>query len=275
MEADSVITTTTHTYLRLALAALRANVQRPATLAARGVGTALISLVEVIGIVLLLDRFGAIAGWRTAEVVVLVGLGACGQGLALTIGNRLEPDNISLLLRRGTFDQVLTRPVSPLGWVVASYVDIRQLGRLVAGVGMLVWAGHRAGVDWTAAHLAVAALAVACCAVTVFAILVAGAALTFYTVQASEVVNVALFGGPYLSGYPMQIYGSATRLMFTWVLPFGLTVYVPTLTLLGRAGPPGLGAGLLWLTPVGAGWVALLAWLAWRRAIRHYVGTGS
>ena len=36
MEADGVITTKAQTYLRLALAALRANVQRPATLAARG-----------------------------------------------------------------------------------------------------------------------------------------------------------------------------------------------------------------------------------------------
>ncbi len=270
-----MIANTAHAYLQLALASLRANVQRPATLAARGVGTALISLVEVIGIVLLLDRFGSIAGWHTADVVVLVGLGACGQGLALTVGNRLEPDNISLLLRRGTFDQVLTRPVSPLGWVVSSYVDIRQLGRLAAGVGMLVWAGQRAGVAWTPAHLAVAALAVGCCAVVVFALLVAGAALTFYTVQGSEVVNVALFGGPYLSGYPMQIYGSATRFVFTWVLPFALTVYVPALTLLGRAGPPDLGAGLLWLTPIGAGWVAFLARIAWRRAIRHYVGAGS
>lgn len=263
------------TYFQLALASLRASVQRPATLAGRGLGTGLISLVEAVGVVLLLDRFGSIGGWRAAEVVLLVGLGSCGQALALAVGSRLEPDNISLLLRMGTFDQVLTRPVSPLGWVMSSYVEIRYLGRLLAGIGMLVWAGHRAGVAWTSAHLAVAALAVACCAVVVFAILLAGAALTFYTVQGSEAVNVALFGGPYLSGYPMEIYGSATRFVFTWVLPFGLTVYVPTLTLLGRAGPPGLDAGLLWMTPLGAVWVAALTRIAWRCAIRHYVGAGS
>jgi ABC-2 type transport system permease protein len=263
------------TYLELTLASLRGNVQRPATLVVRAVGTGLISIVEMIGVVLLLDRFGSIGGWHASEVVLLVGLGACGQALALALGNRLEPDNISLLLRRGTFDQVLTRPVSPLGWVVSSYIDIRYAGRLLAGVGMLVWAGQRAGVAWTLPHLGVAALAIACCAVVVFAVLVAGAALTFYTVQGSEAVNVALFGGPYLSGYPMQIYGSAIRILFTWLLPFGLTVYVPALTLLGRAGPPGLDAGLLWMTPLAAAWTAALARIAWRQAIRHYVGAGS
>jgi ABC-2 type transport system permease protein len=263
------------TYLRLMLASLRSNIQRPATLLARCLGTGLISLVEVIGAVLLLDRFGTIGGWRAPEVVLLIGLASCGQGLALAVGSRLEPDNISLLLRRGSFDQVLTRPVSPLGWVVSSYVDLRQVGRLLAGAGTVAWAGDRAGVAWTPAHLGVAALAIACCAVVVFAVLVAGAALTFYTVQGSEAVNVALFGGPYLSGYPMDIYGSATRIVFTWLLPFALAVYVPALRLLGRDGPPGLGPGRLWLTPLATAWVVGLASIAWRRAIHHYVGAGS
>src|SRR6266511_593801 len=49
-----------------------------------------------------------------------------------------------------------------------------------------------AGIAWTPSHLAVAALAIACCAVVVFAVLVLGAALTFYTLQGSEAVNVVL-----------------------------------------------------------------------------------
>ena len=268
-------TTTASTYARLMLASLRAGMQHPATLAARGLGSGLMAFLEAIGVVLLLDRFGSIGGWRASEVVLLIGLGFCGQGLALAAGSRLQPDDISLLLRRGTFDQVLTRPVSALGWVVSSYIEIRYLGRLLAGIGMLGWAGHHAGVAWTAAHLAVAALAIASCAVVVFAVLMVGAALTFYTVQGSEAVNLALFGGPYLAGYPMEIYGSAMRLVFTWLLPFGLTVYVPALTLLGHTGPPGLTAGLLWATPLAATWAAALASIAWRQAIRHYVGTGS
>ena len=262
-------------YGALTMASLRSSVQRPATLVVRGIGSALVALCEAVGVVLLVDRFGSIAGWRTPEIIVLAGLVFTGQGLAQAVGNRLRPDDVSLMIRRGTFDQVLTRPISPLGFVLTGYVEIRLLGRFVAGVGLLAWAGRAAGIAWTPSHLAVAALAIACCAVVVFAVLVLGAALTFYTLQGSEAVNVVLDGGAYLTGYPMEIYGSALRALFTWVFPFALAVYVPALALLGRTGPRGLGTGLLWVAPLGSAWLAAVAWLAWRRAIRHYVGAGS
>jgi ABC-2 type transport system permease protein len=262
-------------YGALAMASLRSNVRRPVTLALRLVGSALVAICEAFGIVLLIDRFGSIAGWRAGQIIVLAALVFTGQGLANAVGNRLRPDDMSLVIRRGTFDQVLTRPVSPLGFVITSYVEVRFIGRSLAGVGLLVWAGHRAGVAWTPAHVAVAALAVACCAVTVFSVMVLGAALTFYTVQGSEAVAVVLDGGGYLVGFPMDVYGSAMRALFTWVFPFGLAVYVPALTLLGRHGPPGLGAGLLWVSPLAAAWLAVAAWLGWRRAVGHYVGAGS
>ncbi|HZD69204.1 MAG TPA: ABC-2 family transporter protein [Actinomycetes bacterium] len=263
------------TYAALTMASLRANVRRPATLMVRAVGSALVALCEAVGMVLLIDRFGSIAGWSTPEIIVLAALVFTGQGLAMAAGNRLRPEDVSLLLRRGTFDQVLTRPVSPLGFVITGYVEIRLLGRFAAGLGLLAWAGHAAGIAWTPAHLAVAALAILCCATVVFAVLVLGAALTFYTLQGSEAVNVVLDGGTYLTAYPMELYGSALRLLFTWVFPFALAVYVPALTLLGRTGPSGLGTGLLWVAPVGSAWMAAVAWLAWRRAIRHYIGAGS
>src|SRR6266540_2164334 len=262
-------------YGALTMASLRSSVQRPATLVVRGIGSALVALCEAVGVVLLVDRFGSIAGWRTPEIIVLAGLVFTGQGLAQAVGNRLRPDDVSLMIRRGTFDQVLTRPISPLGFVLTGYVEIRLLGRFVAGVGLLAWAGRAAGIAWTPSHLAVAALAIACCAVVVFAVLVLGAALTFYTLQGSEAVNVVLDGGAYLTGYPMEIYGSALRALFTWVFPFALAVYVPALALLGRTGPRGLGTGLLWVAPLGSAWLAAVAWLAWRRAIRHYVAAGA
>jgi ABC-2 type transport system permease protein len=262
-------------YGALTVASLRSNVRRSATLAVRCLGSAMVALCEAVGIVLLVDRFGSIAGWHTPEIMVLAGLVFTGQGLAQAVGNRLRSEDISLLIRRGTFDQVLTRPISPLGFVITGYVEIRLLGRFLAGLGLLAWAGRAAGIDWTPARLAVATLAVTCCAVVVFAVLVLGAALTFYTLQGSEAVNVVLDGGTYLTGYPMDIYGSALRAVFTWVFPFALAVYVPALTLLGRGGPRGLGAGLLWVSPLGSAWMAGVAWLAWRRALRHYVGAGS
>jgi ABC-2 type transport system permease protein len=262
-------------YLRLAAAAVRATARRPAYLAGRTLAAALLVAVEIAGVVLLVDRFGTIGGWRTAEVVLLFGLAFAGQGLALLFGDTLEADKVSTLVRRGTFDQVLTRPVSPLGWVVASYVDTRFLGRVLAGAGTVVWAADRAGVAWTPGRAGLAALAVVCAAAIIFAVLLAAAGFTFVTVQGSEAVNVLVYGGQYLASYPMQIYGSALRFLFVWVVPIGLAIYVPALAILGRQGPPGLPGWLAWLSaPMAAAFLAA-GGLAWRAGIRHYVGTGS
>ena len=231
--------------------------------------------IEVAGVVLMLDRFGSIGGWRPAEVVVLFGLAFTAQGLALVFGDTLEADKVSELVRRGTFDQVLTRPTSPLGWVVASYVDTRFVGRMLAGAVTVVWATDRAGVAWTPGRVGLAVLAVVSAATVIFAVLLGAAGFTFVTVQASEAVNVLIYGGQYLASYPMQIYGSALRFVFVWVVPIGLAIYVPALGILGREGPPGLPGWLAWLSaPVAAAFLAL-GGLAWRAGIRHYVGTGS
>jgi ABC-2 type transport system permease protein len=254
---------------------LRATTRRPAYLAVRTVAAGLIVVLELAGVVLLLDRFGSIGGWRPAEVVLLFGLAFAAQGLALMFGNSLEADKVSELVRRGTFDQVLTRPASPLGWVVASYVDTRFLGRLVAGAGAVAWAADRAGVAWTAGRVGLAVLAVACAAAIVFGVLLAAAGFTFVTVQGSEAVNVLVYGGTYLASYPMQIYGSALRFLFMWLVPLGLAIYVPALGVLGRDGPPGLPAWLAWLAAPVAGLFLAGGGLAWRAGIRHYVGTGS
>jgi len=193
----------------------------------------------------------------------------------MMFGNSLEADKVSELVRRGTFDQVLTRPASPLGWVVASYVDTRFVGRLVAGAGAVAWAADRAGVAWTPGRVGLAALAVACAAAIVFGVLLAAAGFTFVTVQGSEAVNVLIYGGTYLASYPMQIYGSALRFLFLWLVPLGLAIYAPALGVLGRGGPPGLPAGLAWLAAPAAGLFLAGGGLAWRAGVRHYVGTGS
>jgi ABC-2 type transport system permease protein len=262
-------------YGRLVSAGIRGRAHRPGWLLVRTIGSGLIVLADGFAAALVVDRFGTLAGWRAPEVVLLVGLSAAGQGLGLLLGDRLEPTYFSELVRRGTFDQVLVRPTSPLGWLIATQIEARQVGRLLAGLGMVAWAGDRAGVVWSGGHLLVALLAVVCCATLVLSICVLGAALTFGTVEGSEVVNIFVFGGVTLTGYPVQIYGSVLRFLFTWVVPFALAVYVPALVLLGRTGPPGLPAALVWVTPVVTAGFTGLAALGWRHGLRHYVGTGS
>lgn len=261
--------------VRLARAAVTAYASRPLLFGGRLVGSALSVSVEVAGIVLLLAQFGRLGGWDVHEVVVLIGLAESGLGLALAVSNRLDPSIFGRLVRSGEFDQVLTRPVSPLVWLLASDVQLRELGRLVVGIGALAWAASGAGVAWTPGHLAVAALSIVSCMLVVLGVFVAGAAAVFVTGQGSEFVSALSFGGVTFATYPVQIFDAGLRIVFTYMVPIALTVYVPALWLLDRQGPAYDTRVLLGLAPVAALAFFGVALLAWRRGVRRYQGSGS
>jgi ABC-2 type transport system permease protein len=262
-------------WLRLVVTAIRSRTASPRVLAVRSLSAMLVSVAEATGFALLVDRFGTLAGWSAPEIVLMYALGVTGQGLAQTVCNTLEPSNFTPLVREGAFDQILVRPAPALGWLLATAIDPRYLGRSVAGVGLLVWSAERAAVAWTPAALGIATLAACCCAALIVAIFAIGAGVSLRTVESSEIVHAFTFGGIYLTSFPMEIYSSVLRLLFTWVLPFALAVYIPALALLGRAGPPGLSPALLAATPAATIAVCAVAWLCWRVGVRRYLGTGS
>lgn len=238
-------------------------------------GAALLVVTEAIGALILLHRFDGIGGWTTSEVLLLFGVADAGLGLGMLVADPLEPPTFSQLLRDGRFDQVLTRPMSPLVWVVATDIQIRYVGRMVAGAAIAGVALATSGAPVTPAALALLLLATVAMGLTVMAILTMGAAITMYTIEGTEVLNAFTYGGATMAGWPLQIYTGALRAVFVWAVPVGVSVYVPVLWVLGREGPAGAGRNLLALVPVLVAAFCGLAAGAWRLGLARYTGTGG
>lgn len=263
------------TYLGLAGAKVRALGGSPWLLAMRCAGEAFLIAAEVVAPAVLVYRFGTIAGWSGPGVAMLIGLGRAGEGLALTFGRGVDPTVFSEMVRLGRFDQVLIRPVSPLGWLLSTDVELRYALRTLSGLAIVAVAAHLAHVHPTAGNAALVALAVAASAVMVLAILVMGSALTFLTIEGSDIANLFANGGISLASYPLDLYGSALRFVFTFLIPVGVCVYVPVATVLGRRGPGPLGPGLLLALPLVLAAFVAVAGLAWHAGLRRYQSTGS
>jgi ABC-2 type transport system permease protein len=263
------------TYLALAAANVRAFAGNRRLFVIRLTADVGLVVIETVAPVILVGRFGSLGGWSGAEVAMLIGLSRAGEALSALVGRSVDPARFTDTVRLGRFDQVLTRPVSPLGWMLASEVEPRFAFRALAGMVVVAWAAALAGVPFTVANIAVLALAVVASAVLILCILIMGAALTFLTIEGSDLANLFANGGVGLSSYPLDLYGSALRMTFTFVIPMGLCVYVPALTVLGRDGPGILGPGLLALLPVVLAVVVGLTALSWRAGLRRYTSTGS
>jgi ABC-2 type transport system permease protein len=159
--------------------------------------------------------------------------------------------------------------------VLASDVQIRRVGRIAQGAFALGLAVVWLDLAWTAPKVVVTILAVISGTVVFSAIWVIGAAITFWTVETSEVQNVFTYGGEELVSYPLPIYSEGVRHFFTFVVPLAFVTYLPALYILGREDPLGLPAVFQLGSPVVAILFFLFARLCWALGVRHYQGTGS
>ena len=260
-------------YARLVGAQARSQMQFRASFLLQALGQALATLVDLIALVLLFQRFPNLAGWSLGEVTFLYALG----GIAFALSDMLCGgfDMLGPAIQTGTFDRVLTRPAGVFLQTLGSDFALRRLGRVAQAVVALALALSLIEVDWTALKLLVALAALVSGVVIFTAIWVIGAAVTFWTVQTSEVTNVFTYGGSELVAHPINIYADWLRRFFTFVVPLAFVSYLPALYILDRPDPLGLPRALQLCSPLVAVVFFLVARAAWALGVRHYQSTGS
>jgi len=232
-----------------------------------------VTFSDLLTIILLFQRFPSIAGWTMGEVAFLYGLGATAFGISDLVCGGF--DSLSKMIRLGTFDRVLTRPVGTFSQVLASDLQIRRIGRILQGLTAFALALGWLQIGWTPDKILVAIMALISGVLIFSAIWVIGAAITFWTVETSEVTNVFTYGGSELVSWPMPIYGDGLRRFFTFIVPLAFVTYLPALYILNKPDPLGLPPVLQVCSPAVAVAFLLVARLCWGLGVRHYQGTGS
>jgi ABC-2 type transport system permease protein len=104
---------------------------------------------------------------------------------------------------------------------------------------------------------------------------VAGAAITFWTVESIEVVNIFTYGGTEMMSYPMHIYQDWLRRFFTFIVPAIFLNYYPTLYFLDKPDPFHLPPFAPFLAPLVGFGVLAVGLKFWTFGMRHYQSTGT
>lgn len=260
-------------YRRYIAISIRGQLQYRASFVMTTIGAFLITGVEFLAIWALLDRFGQIRGWTLPEIALFYGLISITWALCDAIGRGF--DQFATTVKSGDFDRLLLRPRSTVLQLLGHELTLRRVGRLAQGVAVLgyaIWAG---AIDWTAGRVALLVASIAGGVCTFLGLLVLQATSAFWTVESLEVWNAFTYGGVTMSQYPLAIYRSWFRKLFTYAIPIGLVSYYPGVAILGRADPLGAPDLVGWIAPL-AGPVFLVACLqVWRIGVRHYRSTGS
>jgi ABC-2 type transport system permease protein len=184
-------------------------------------------------------------------------------------------DEVPRLIRTGTLEVLLLRPLSLIGQIVTADLALRRLGRAVTAVLVLAVALRLAPVTWTPARLLLLAITPLTGSVLFIALFVLAGSVQFWLIDGAEVTNAFTYGGNYASSFSAAVFPWPLRAFFAFVVPTAFVGYLPVLALLDLPGPPLLPAWLGWCVPVMAMLALAVASLAWRAGVRHYTGAGG
>lgn len=260
-------------YVRLVGSRARSQLQYRLSAALQLIGTTLVALLDLVIVVVVFDKVPELEGWTLEEVALLYGIASISFAFTdLAIGHL---DRLPQMIREGSFDQVLVRPLPSLLQVAASDFALRRLGKALQGLGVLVWALTAVEIDWTAGRAAMIPIAIASGAVIYAGVWIALATIAFWIVDAIEFVNAFTYGGNFLSQYPVTIFGRWLRGLVVFVIPIAFVAYFPALYVLDKTDELGLPSWFRYASPLVAAGVALAARLIWGNAVRHYRSAGG
>lgn len=218
-------------------------------------------------VTLLIYRAGAsFSGWGFYEVLLIQSVFTMSSGLSNLIFGGVLWTTMSLI-REGSFEAVLLKPLNPLFFIIATTFSPNSVGLFVGGMSLFVVSVFQTGAIPAILWLQFIVLFAAGTAVLA-GISLMMAALSFKWVgnsRMSELADSVLQFGK----YPLPIFPKAIQALATLLIPVGMVGFFPASALLGRVHAANLAAVVPCLLFMAAG-----VWM-YRHMIRLYEGVGG
>jgi ABC-2 type transport system permease protein len=261
-------------YAHYTLASIRAQLQYPGAFLMMALAQFAGTVVEIVGIWALFQRFDRIAGWSFGEVCVFYGVVNLAFSVADTVTRGFDVFGTEFV-RTGNFDRLLLRPRTTAFQLMGYEFRLTRIGRFAQGLWVLLVGIQATQLAVTPQALAILLAAIAGGAALFSGLFILQATLAFWTVESLEVANILTYGGVQAGQYPMAAYGAWFRDFLTFVVPIGCVAYLPVVAVLGRSDPLGAPDWLLPASPMaGFVFLAVSLWV-WGFGVRRYTSTGS
>lgn len=219
------------------------------------------------------SQFGGLGDWSLEQVLFLIGLRLVAHAVFETVFGNL--DFVGEMVRAGTFDRMLIRPISPLLQVLLSEFRVNGLGDVVIGLAIFLLVQPALHVAWTPLALGYLVLVIVGSVLLEAGIFLIIASAMFWIVQgeslawwAGDIINT--FGN-----YPLSIFPQGARYLFTFVFPIAFLAFFPAAVFLGRAGDVPFTPLFAYGAPLIGAAVFMLGRLVWGIGLGHHQSTGT
>lgn len=255
-------------------AGLRAQMQYPGSALLLIVGQFLATIIDMVAIWALFDRFGAVDGWTFGDVAMFFGIVSISFAIADFMSRGFDVIGTELI-KTGNLDRLLLRPRTLTLQLIGYDFRLSRMGRLLQGVVVVLIATRSLDFHWDVAAIALTLWTIAGDVALFFGLMVIQGTISFWTTESLEAMNLLTYGGVQAAQFPLGIYERWFRNFLIFVVPIGCVAYFPVVAILGKADPLGAPSWLLPIAPV-AGFIFLaVAFTGWRFGVAKYASTGS
>lgn len=259
-------------YLRLFALQFRVNAAQAMAYRANFLVQGAMSLVwtplTLLPLIVVYARRELVAGWDEPSALILMAYFMAVRGV---IEGMISPSLVDLVekIRSGSFDYVLLKPVDAQAMVSASRYEPWRVFDLLSAMAVLIYAFAQRGGPPSLPHLAVGVALFVSGVLATYALWMLCAAASFWVVRLDNLIHLleSIFD---VARWPVEVYPTAWRIVFTFVIPLAVMTTFPAEALLGR-----LGGWSMLATAGGSLLLLALGRLVWRTAIRSYTSASS
>lgn len=221
---------------------------------------------------LLLHRFHSLGGWSWPEVAFLYSLNMFSYSLGAAMTQ--EPmTRLEQLIRDGTLDQFLVKPVNTFLFLTASMFNLGYLAHILLSGSFLVWALFNLQIHWTAIRFIYLIISIIGAALLQSGIIVMVGCWAFKFGRSRFLFSLYSRIRQFIS-YPITVYSISVQVLLTAIVPLAFINYYPSLYLLGRLGSNWIWHLADWVSPLVGLVVFGIAYTIWNKGLNSYESTG-
>lgn len=257
-----------HIYRKILAQDIKSKMSYRADFIISTIGMIFTNISGFVGFWILFRNFPSINGWTYHEMLFLYGFSL----VSITPVQCLFDNNWSLRQQvySGDFIKYCFRPINLFFYYQSEVFDIKGLGQLAFGIGTIAYSWSRIGLAFTPLVLLKLIVFLITASLIMIALQNAAAATCFWIQNSFYVLDLAFRFKDYAK-YPVTIFSSVFRFIFTFIIPIAFIAYYPSLVILRPDEIPLLS----WLSPLVGIAFFYVSYKIWMHGATRYNGTGS
>ena len=231
-------------------------------------------LVGFLNIWILLKNFTDIGGWSYYEIMFLYSVNLLPFGIAgLFIWAPMV--NLEQMVRDGSFDSILIKPLSPFAFMICKGFQHTFLGHIVVAIILFCSSIKNSNYIQNPRDALLVGLILVCAFIIHSCMMVIISSLSFWIVKTNTLFEIVIYNVRNFVNYPLSIYNIFIRALLTFLIPYAFVNYYPLSAVKNIQSGDSRGFFLL-IISVGVTMLILgLTCGLWKKGIQHYNSTGS